>query len=583
MAVCRDDGAPRGGSGRDTAIMALARYIQDREPVLILTGAAGSGKSAVLNAALATALATVADRAIRLIRLDNPDKSPWTLGALSRQLLAALGRLLLGGMAGALTDREVTTIVTASINERGSEHPLVITVDDAESLTDGALEYLLLLGSPERGHEAAARVVLSGRGAFWERPWRGALRGKAMIARCVTLGEITEAEAREHGEHMARRLEWSGAMAGEATPRALAGTVRQSGGPPRRIKEISASAAVPLDPGDDQTLTDGTAAVRFPPATRPPLSVPLAAVAAFPALPVPDAWAVLAASPAIGVRRRRWPILAAAAAILVPLTGLALMNLEWNGRPGQASRGTWQRGPAPPGGHLTDELPAASAATMPASPPLASPREAIEAPAITPPTAREAAASPMFQPDADMPLSPSSHSMSLITSQERPEAGETGMILGDDVTTATPPAAAALTPATGTGPDPSPPAPPLETAVTDAPAGGVAAGRPSTRPAAVNPLAPEGIAALLSRGDALLRQGDVVAARLLYQRAVAAGSGPGATRMGMTYDPAFLATLGVKGLRGETGRAIHWYGRASEDGDSEGRERLRALIPQGSP
>ena len=97
-------------------------------------------------------------------------------------------------------------------------------------------------------------------------------------------------------------------------------------------------------------------------------------------------------------------------------------------------------------------------------------------------------------------------------------------------------------------------------------------------------MAPEAVAALLRRGDALLQGGDIVAARLLFERAAAAGSGPGATRVGKTYDPAFLATLGVNGPLGDTAQAINWYRKASvEFGDGEAGERLRSLTPRGTP
>ena len=112
-----------------------------------------------------------------------------------------------------------------------------------------------------------------------------------------------------------------------------------------------------------------------------------------------------------------------------------------------------------------------------------------------------------------------------------------------------------------------------------APPAVVAMTRPaSPPPAEATPPSPEKAAELLRRGDALLRQGDIVAARLFYERAVAAGSGQAATRMGKTYDPLFLATLNARGTKGDIARAIEWYRRgAAEFGDAEAEERLRAL------
>jgi TPR repeat protein len=79
----------------------------------------------------------------------------------------------------------------------------------------------------------------------------------------------------------------------------------------------------------------------------------------------------------------------------------------------------------------------------------------------------------------------------------------------------------------------------------------------------------------------MLQQGDVVAARLFYERAAAEGSGEGATSAGKTYDPNFLATMHARGLRGDVARAIEWYRMASTVlGDKEAGERLKVLTAQ---
>lgn len=91
------------------------------------------------------------------------------------------------------------------------------------------------------------------------------------------------------------------------------------------------------------------------------------------------------------------------------------------------------------------------------------------------------------------------------------------------------------------------------------------------------PLSPEAAEALLKRGDDFLRTGDIVAARLSYERAAAAGGGAAATGVAKTYDPLFLTQAGVRGLRGDPARAAIWYGRAAAAGDREAQQRLRAL------
>lgn len=93
------------------------------------------------------------------------------------------------------------------------------------------------------------------------------------------------------------------------------------------------------------------------------------------------------------------------------------------------------------------------------------------------------------------------------------------------------------------------------------------------------PRTPAQLSALryVTRGNEQLREGDIAAARLFFQRAVDAGLSEGALAMAMSYDPAELERLGVKGLTGDRNAARRWYERAREMGASEADERLRRL------
>jgi hypothetical protein len=82
---------------------------------------------------------------------------------------------------------------------------------------------------------------------------------------------------------------------------------------------------------------------------------------------------------------------------------------------------------------------------------------------------------------------------------------------------------------------------------------------------------------LLARADRLLEQGDIVAARTVYQRAAELGSGEAALALGATYDPNRLWSLGVLGLVGDKERARQWYLRAGQLGRPETKDRLAAL------
>jgi hypothetical protein len=81
----------------------------------------------------------------------------------------------------------------------------------------------------------------------------------------------------------------------------------------------------------------------------------------------------------------------------------------------------------------------------------------------------------------------------------------------------------------------------------------------------------EEVAALVVRGDALLGIGDVVSARLCYERAAEERDALAALRLGETYDSAFLVHAHVNGVRGDATVAARWYQRARElgAGDAE--------------
>ena len=85
------------------------------------------------------------------------------------------------------------------------------------------------------------------------------------------------------------------------------------------------------------------------------------------------------------------------------------------------------------------------------------------------------------------------------------------------------------------------------------------------------------IETLLARGDELLANGDVAAARLFYQRAAEQGSAAAATAVGQTYDPFFLDQVHVRGARGDVRAAEDWYRKAIAAGDRQAEVRLKRL------
>jgi TPR repeat protein len=181
-----------------------------------------------------------------------------------------------------------------------------------------------------------------------------------------------------------------------------------------------------------------------------------------------------------------------------------------------------------------------------------------------------AAAPPVVKPSEDAPAVAKPPDAAAGTENSNPKPSD-----GD------PPAAAATNTHAEQTPEPpvNPPVAPNGVAVT-----GRAWPPPSSQPVASNqavsptqPVSPALVAVLLARGDALLATGDVVAARLMYQRVAGSDSGPAALAMGMTYDPRFLASIGAQGLAADPQQAIFWYKRAAGLGSSVAPQMLAKL------
>src|SRR5881397_3176538 len=77
------------------------------------------------------------------------------------------------------------------------------------------------------------------------------------------------------------------------------------------------------------------------------------------------------------------------------------------------------------------------------------------------------------------------------------------------------------------------------------------------------------IALLLKNGTVLMGNGDIVAARLMFQRAAEAGDAPAAFALAETYDPSVLEKMGTKGaIKADIALAEKWYARAKDLGST---------------
>jgi hypothetical protein len=99
---------------------------------------------------------------------------------------------------------------------------------------------------------------------------------------------------------------------------------------------------------------------------------------------------------------------------------------------------------------------------------------------------------------------------------------------------------------------------------------------PPPRPA-LSPADHKRAVVLMQHGRNVLANGDVVSARLFFERAARIGLGEAALAMAETFDPDELRRIGVLGIRPDVDEARKWYEEAKALGESEAERRLRRL------
>jgi TPR repeat protein len=82
---------------------------------------------------------------------------------------------------------------------------------------------------------------------------------------------------------------------------------------------------------------------------------------------------------------------------------------------------------------------------------------------------------------------------------------------------------------------------------------------------------------LLNKGQALLKNGDLIAARQFFLKAHALKLPEAAYYVGQTYDPATYNVLRVVGLQPDIQLASEWYGKAAAQGVAQANEALTKL------
>lgn len=98
---------------------------------------------------------------------------------------------------------------------------------------------------------------------------------------------------------------------------------------------------------------------------------------------------------------------------------------------------------------------------------------------------------------------------------------------------------------------------------------------PSAPPAATAPSDAD-VAEMIKRARQHVDLGDITGARLLLERAASARQPNALMALAETYDPAILTKWGVRGLKGDPGKARELYQAAAESGLAEARTRVLA-------
>lgn len=82
---------------------------------------------------------------------------------------------------------------------------------------------------------------------------------------------------------------------------------------------------------------------------------------------------------------------------------------------------------------------------------------------------------------------------------------------------------------------------------------------------------------LLQRANQLLKDGNIAAARMIYEDLASRGSASAAFSMGRSFDPESFKTIIVVGLKPDIEQARKWYEMAQKLGSNGAAERLTAL------
>jgi TPR repeat protein len=85
------------------------------------------------------------------------------------------------------------------------------------------------------------------------------------------------------------------------------------------------------------------------------------------------------------------------------------------------------------------------------------------------------------------------------------------------------------------------------------------------------------VQSLIEKGNGLLANGDVLAARQFYLKAYGLKAPEAAYGVGQTYDPSVYKQHNIKGLAADPKTAAEWYGKAAAAGFESAQAALAHL------
>ncbi|MEW6221650.1 MAG: AAA family ATPase, partial [Thermodesulfobacteriota bacterium] len=227
----------------DEALAHLTYGLQDNAGLMLLTGAPGCGKTTIVRA-----LCGQLDDRRALVLLESPNLSP-------AELIAAI----VADLGGPVADSKAANLraldqAVADLNRQG--RPVLLVVDEAQSLPADSLDELRMLGSRQQGDRFLIQILLAGQPALREalgQPELASLRQRIGVA-C----HLAALPPHEVAAYILHRLHLAGAAEPAAvfTPAALELVSRQSQGIPRLVSALC-DAALLAAFGDGCRQVDG--------------------------------------------------------------------------------------------------------------------------------------------------------------------------------------------------------------------------------------------------------------------------------------------------------------------------------------